>query len=267
MKRGYRMGGGAGMIDSHFHSLHMERKALDVRRILAASFERGFAGGLDVAVDCDDFEWRRALAADFPAIRLSAGLAPAATVKDGWREQLSCLEQQLAAGEVRALGEIGLDWYRGYGGPRPQLELFERQLEMAAARNLPVVVHNREADLELLAVLERIRPPRGGILHCFSGTYPLAKALMDLGFLISFAGNITYGSAQALREVAARIPPDRLLLETDAPYLTPQPERGKPNQPGYIAHTYALAAEIRGVSVERLIRRVRENFERCLGPV
>jgi TatD DNase family protein len=254
-----------GMIDSHFHSLHMERRGLDVRRILTDCFRQGFAGGLDAAVDCDGFDQRRALAADFPGLRLSAGLSPAVTAAHGWQQQLACLEHQLEAGEVQALGEIGLDWYRGYGGRRAQLELFEHQLELAAAHDLPVVIHNREAGTELLEVLKRIRPSRGGILHCFSATYALAGSLMDLGFLVSFAGNITYPGAQSLREVAARIPLDSLLLESDAPYLTPQPQRGKPNQPGYIVHTYTLAAELLGVSAERLIEAVRKNFERCLG--
>jgi len=255
----------AGMIDSHFHSLHMERKGLDVRALLGACFERGFAGGLDAAVDCAGFERRRELASVFPGIRLAAGISPSATAEPGWEEQLTELDKQLDAPEVRALGEIGLDWYRGYGGQEPQLELFERQLELAGARGLPVVIHNRQADQELVEVLERTHPPRGGILHCFSGDYELARRLMDLGFLISFAGNITYPGAQVLRGVAARIPANRLLLETDAPYLTPQPERGRTNQPAYIAYTYALVAELRGVSLEKVIHAVRENFERSLG--
>jgi TatD DNase family protein len=254
-----------GMIDSHFHSLHMERRGMDVRILLGACFERGFAGGLDAAVDCEGFDRRRELAAAFPGIRLAAGLSPSATAEPGWEKQLAELEKQLDAPEVRALGEIGLDWYRGYGGQQPQLELFERQLELANSRGLPVVIHNRQADGDLEAVLTRIRPARGGILHCFSGDYELARRLMDLGFFISFAGNITYPGAQVLREVAARIPADRLLLETDAPYLTPQPERGRLNQPACIAHTYALVSGLREVVLDDLIRTVRENFEGCLG--
>jgi TatD DNase family protein len=256
----------AGMIDSHFHSLHMERRGLDVTSILAACFAGGFAGGLDAAVDCDGFDRRRELAAAFPGLRLSAGLSPAATADPGWRERIACLDEQLGAEEVCALGEIGLDWYRGYGGPQNQLELFERQLALAEDRGLPVVIHNRQADRELLAVLTRIRPSRGGILHCFSGAWELARSLMDLGFLISFAGNISYPGAHSLRAVAARVPLDRLLLETDAPYLTPQPERGRANQPAYIAHTYALVAELRGLGADHLIAAVRANFENCLAP-
>jgi TatD DNase family protein len=196
------------------------------------------------------------------------------------RDQLDnpCSPEKLAAlaeeSCVVAVGEIGLDYYYSAETATEQQELFGRMLEVAASRRLPVIVHSRYADEDTLRMLGEFsmvwkqsfqdveNPPPPGVLHCFTGDAPFADALMDLGYMISFAGIVTFNNADPLRAVAREIPEDRLLIETDCPYLTPKPFRGKVNEPAYVVQVAEMLAQVRGTTREALAAATCANAER-----
>jgi len=254
-----------GMIDSHFHALSMREKGLDPDELLSRCFQGGFAAALDVAVDTNDFEERCTLLAPFKRVFLTAGISPFHAGSSGLTDRLHLLEKQISSPRVIAVGEIGLDRHWDYGTPEEQRDLFVVQMEIAIGTGLPIVVHNREADRELVSLIEGHRPPKGGIMHCYSSDYPTAVRFVDMGFLISFAGNVTYKRSEAIQETARRLPAESLLVETDSPYLAPVPERGRPCHPALVAHTYAFVADLRGMAVDELVAHVGSNFSRLFG--
>ena len=168
---------------------------------------------------------------------------------------------------VVALGEIGLDYHYDNSPREAQREVFARQLRLARAEGLPVIIHSRDADEETLEILraEYAGTERGGVMHCFGGGPGLAEGALGLGFYISFAGNVTFKKADALREVARTVPLERLLVETDCPYLAPVPHRGRRNEPAYVVETARFLADLRGVRPEELGRATSENFSRLFG--
>jgi TatD DNase family protein len=172
---------------------------------------------------------------------------------------------------VAAIGEIGLDFYYTPETAVPQAELMAGQLALARERGLPVIVHSREADEVTLELLEahaagwKGAVDRIGVLHCFTGSEAFAARLLELGFMISFSGIVTFRNADSLRAVARGIPEERLLLETDTPYLTPVPHRGKPNEPCYLPAVAAVLAKARGVPVERVAQMTTVNARRLFG--
>lgn len=260
----------AGMIDSHFHSLEIAGKGLEPRAILSWCFENGLNCALDVSVSTDDFAQRRELTGDFPGIAYAAGIYPshaqrfAASASDA-EAMLLTLDRQLSEPGVVAVGEIGLDALRDYAPIELQLALFRAQLELAAAKDLPVVIHNRGCDDLVIEALRTTSLARGGVMHCFSSDYAAARSFVDLGFAISFAGNVTFKNAAVLQETARRLPDEAILVETDAPYLSPVPLRGRVNHPGNVGHTYGFLARIRDQPLARLVEGVAENFERVFG--
>lgn len=163
--------------------------------------------------------------------------------------------------KVKALGEMGLDFYKEYSDRKRQEEVFRRQIAIARELGLPIVVHSRDAEEETIRILREEKAYEvGGVMHCFTGSYEFMKACVDLGFYISYSGIITYPNAQALREVVKKTPTYRLLIETDAPFLAPQPVRGKPNKPPYIRHTAEILAQlIPNSSFEDVERMTSEN--------
>ncbi|HUZ17312.1 MAG TPA: TatD family hydrolase [Spirochaetia bacterium] len=259
-----------GIIDSHFHSIELRRKGVDADALLSWCFSNGMDAALDISVDAADVDERLALADRFPRLSVAAGYYPseasrfAANPTEAQKMQ-DLLQHHLSSGRIAAVGEIGID--RHHDGPPlgEQLRLFAAQVELAAAYGLPVVIHNREADDEVLEVLRSAAPPRGGIMHCFSSSAAYASKCIDLGFLISFAGNVTFRNATVLQESARTIPLRSLLVETDAPYLAPQPVRGRINHPGYIGHTYEFLAGLRRESIDELVAGVADNYYRLLG--
>ena len=142
--------------------------------------------------------------------------------------------------------------------------LFEEQMKLASSIGAPVLIHDRDADADTTDVIGRFPLERGGIIHCFDGCFDLMHAALDNGYYISFAGNLTFKSNAALREALKDVPLDRLLFETDSPYLTPVPHRGKPNNPGFVLHTYECASQVLNIPLERLTELVLENFRRFL---
>jgi TatD DNase family protein len=160
-------------------------------------------------------------------------------------DDFSAIERLAGESRTRAIGETGLDYYRDHTDHGLQRASLLAHLELAAQRRLPIVIHNRQADEDVLTLLQQFRGRVIGIMHCFSGGLDLAKRVIDLGFYVSFAGNLTYPSAVHIREVAAWAPLDMILVETDTPYLSPVPLRGKPNQPANVVHTLWALAECR----------------------
>ena len=164
---------------------------------------------------------------------------------------------------LAALGECGLDYHYSPETREAQLKLFAQQLEEARTRDLPVVIHTREADDDTLALLREI--PSRGIIHCYTGTPEYAKRFLDLGFYISISGIVTFRPADNVRAAALVVPNDRILIETDSPFLAPVPMRGQPNEPAFIAHTCEFLARLRGVSADDFAELTFANAERVLG--
>jgi TatD DNase family protein len=264
------------LVDSHAH-LDSERFAEDREAMLLRAREAGVETVLAVGIGDGPSSMHRALDLsrqyasnlNMPQIVVSAGIHPhEAELAD--RAALDALDALAAEPEVVAVGEIGLDYFYDHS-PRPlQQRAFVQQMEIAAGHNLPILIHCRasaegtNAWDDALALLERHwrSTALGGVLHCFAGERRHAEKAMDLGFLISFAGNITFPKAQSIREVAAGIPDDRILIETDAPFLAPVPHRGKRNEPALVRNVAEKLAEVRGTGYETISSGTTENFHR-----
>jgi len=170
--------------------------------------------------------------------------------------------------KVIAWGEVGLDYYYDHSPRETQKQVFVRQMELAAAAKLPIVIHCRPSDNsenaweDCLQLIQKQWAAKGigGILHCFTGSWPHAKRALDMGFMISFAGNVTFPKAQQIRDAAAEVPLDRMLIETDCPYLAPIPYRGKRNEPAYVKETARKLGELRGLSMEEMGEQTTRNF-------
>ncbi len=251
-----------GMIDSHFHTAMMEKKGVDTEAAIFRAIEAGMRGGLDIGIAAGDTAARSWVHANFPQIRLAAGLYPSEAEHENLADRLSILRYDLETFPISAIGEIGIDLHWNYGTVERQQELMQRQIELANLHRLPVIIHNREADDAVLEVLRSTPPADGGIMHCFSSDAAAARAFLDAGLYISFAGNLTYKKSEKLRNAAREVPPDRLLAETDSPFLSPQKVRGKTNHPGHVGFVYYQLAELHNIEVEELIRIVAENFAR-----
>jgi TatD DNase family protein len=235
-----------------------------ITRASMEGVERILAVGIDIASSALSV----ALAARFPTVWAAVGIHPHEASHFG-TSQLAELRRLASAPRVVAIGEIGLDYYRDLAPRDAQQAAFAAQLDLAGELGLPVVVHNREADDDVLHLLRcRYRGNdrrRAGVLHCFSGDLKLAREAMQIGFFISFAGNITFRSAAALRAVAAAIPGDYLLIETDSPYLAPIPRRGRTNEPAYVRYVAEHLAVIRGMTVDALAAQTTANAAALFG--
>ena len=267
------------LIDSHAH-LDSPRYADDREAMLRRAWEAGVGAVLAIGIGEQAPSMDGALAvcrefngvAGVPKLYASAGVYPhnAHEINDAI---LARLDSLLAEPEVIACGEIGLDYYHEGAPHAAQREGLIRQLEIAAARKRPILIHCRPKDGttdawdELFLVLEEHWQPTGlgGIMHCFGGNYEQASRSLDLGFLISFAGNLTYPKAQPLRDVAAQLPLDGVLVETDAPWLAPAPHRGKRNEPAWVVQTASVLAGLHGVTEEEIAQATTKNFNRLFG--
>jgi TatD DNase family protein len=229
-------------------------------------FDAGFGGIIDIGVQAEDLPPRIAAFSRFERVRFAAGLWPDPENIARRRELVPQLERNIAGaapGLVAAVGECGLDHHQELPAGTEldkagERELLEMLLDLAERRGLPIIIHSRDAAEETAAVLAGF-PGVRGVIHCFSYGPAEARTFLDLGYHISFAGNLTYKNAHKLREALCFVPPDRLLLETDAPFLAPVPHRGKPSDPGMVAESYALAAELRGLSLYTLADGISGN--------
>ena len=268
------------LIDSHAH-LDSPRYDSDGEAILIRARQAGVGLVLSIGIGegpaemhqalglCREFNGRRQNGADFPRLFASAGIYPHNTTEAD-EVALAKLDALLAEPEVIACGEIGLDYYHEGAPHNVQRAGLIRQLEIAAARKRPILIHcrgtNESTDAwdDLLLVLEeRWRPTGlGGIMHCFGASWEQARRSMDLGFLVSFAGNLTYPKAEPLRDVAARMPLDGILVETDAPWLAPAPHRGQRNEPAMVVETAQVLAGLLSVTPDEIAAATTTNFFR-----
>jgi TatD DNase family protein len=248
------------VIDSHAHLDMIERPTTEV---VADAEQAGVHRVLTIGIDGSSCRAALQLAEDFPQVRVAIGRHPnaAAGFDDADRAELAALA---AHQDCAAIGETGLDYYRE-GAPKPdQARAFTAQLELARELDKPVVIHTRAAEDDTLDLLATHAVGLRVILHCFSMPDRLDECLAE-GWWISFAGNVTYPKATDLADAAARVPDDRLLVETDAPYLTPQPVRKERNQPAFVTHTARFVAERRGVVYDELERLVDANAATLFG--
>jgi TatD DNase family protein len=242
------------VIDTHAHLDALDDPAGAVARARAAGVDRIVAIGSGL----ESTRATLAIAAAEEKVAVAAGIHPH-QAEDG--EPLDELAT-LFDGRVVAIGEIGLDFFRDYAPHDDQRRIFSQQLQLADELGKPVIVHSRAAEEETAALLADFSGPV--VLHCFSSPNLLPVAL-ERGYYVSFAGNVTYPKAAELREAAARVPAERILAETDCPYLAPQPVRGKTNEPAYVVHTIASLAETRGEDQDELARRIDANAVEVFG--
>lgn len=255
------------LVDSH---CHLDRLAFDqiegglAGALLAAQAE-GVGHFLCVAINLESYPAMRALVEPFPQVSVSVGVHPT----DGHADQLPDLDHlaQLALdARVVAIGETGLDYYYGAEHKDYQQDLFRLHVQAARSAGKPLIVHTRDARTDTLAILrEEGADAVGGVMHCFTEDWDTARQALDLGFYISFSGIVTFRNAESLREVARQVPADRLLVETDSPYLAPVPKRGKTNQPAYVRYVAECLAQVRGIAFEELARSTTENYFRLFG--
>ena len=246
------------LIDSHAH-LEMP----DFKKDLEAVIQRAKESGVEYifTVGTEKKDWKRALeiAHLHPSVYAILGVHPhnAMEIDD---QTYSLLTGLCGNEKVKAYGEIGLDFFRNLLPPDVQLNRFREQIGLARKLGLPIVVHDREAHRETVEILKSEKAEEcGGIIHCFSGDYEMAKVCIDMGFYISIPGTITFKNAEGLREIVRKIPLESLLVETDAPFLTPEPFRGKRNEPGYVRYTAEKLAEIKKVTLEKVAEVTTEN--------
>ena len=256
------------LIDSH---CHLDSQEFDADR--DEVMERALAAGVEHMVVIGtgdgppDLEAGIRLADKYPACFATVGIHPndVAKAAPGDFQRIAGL---LAHPKVLAIGEIGLDYHYDFATPEAQKVAFIEQMSIAAAARKPIVIHTREAWEDTVALLEKHWAPHGigGIMHCFSGGPAEARRAIELGFYLSLGGILTFPKATQVHEAAKAAPADRILLETDAPYLAPAPKRGKRNEPALMVHTAQRLADLRGVSVESISRVTSNNFRRLLLP-
>lgn len=239
--------------------------SLGADEMIAGAREAGVAGIVAIAGATTPGEFSATLdiAERHDWIWAAAGIHPhgASEVDD---RVLAALGSALSRPRVVALGEIGLDYHYNFSSPERQRAAFATQIGMARERSLPLVIHTREAEADTLAILrDEGAETVGGVIHCFSASEPFAHDALALGFYISFSGIITFPKADELRDVAKMIPEDRLLAETDSPFLSPVPFRGRPNEPARVEHVVAKLAAIRGISKEAMAALTERNARRC----
>jgi TatD DNase family protein len=253
------------LFDTHAH-LHFPDYADDLDAVLERAHVAGVRGMVTIGTDRETNQAVAALARRLPDVWATVGIHPH-DAGDAVEADFAEMEK-LARSEAKVVGfgEMGLDFFRNLSPPEAQREVFRRQISMARELGKPLVIHCRDAHDETLAILaeERAREV-GGVMHCFSGDVPIARRCLDLGLFISLAGPVTYKNARALPEVARFVPEDRLVVETDCPYLPPTPHRGKRNEPAYVALTAAFVAGLRGVTSDALGAAVTANAATLFG--
>ncbi|AEB09239.1 TatD family hydrolase [Desulfobacca acetoxidans] len=250
--------------DSHTH-LDMPEFADDQEQIIEQARVAGVELMINVGISLDNSRQVLATVQERSGLYAAVGIHPhgASTVTE---EALAAIADLLERPKVVALGEIGLDFYRLRSPAALQETWFRRFLDLAAERQKPVIIHTREATEATLNILREYRGRlRGGVMHCFSGNYEEARLFLDLGLEISFSGVLTYPNAKILQEAARRLPLDRLLIETDAPYLSPQPRRGRRNEPGYVVFTAQALAELKSLPLETIAQQTWNNTCRLFG--
>jgi len=255
-------------IDSHVHFdmiCRQNNSAEDT--ILRSMADGGVSQAVQISVTNENFEWCRnfALRNRSRGIFFTIGIHPSSNLEEkrltAMASYIDGLDDRQDMEALFGIGECGLDYYHKERGREEQIKAFEYQVGLAKKINKPVIVHTRDAWDDTVEILKRTRPERG-IIHCFSGDSAAAAQALDMGFYISFAGNVTYKKAANLHESARFVPLDRLLIETDAPFLAPVPVRGKPNIPEHVKYSYSCIAGLKGKTVSAIEESVSYNFEK-----
>jgi TatD DNase family protein len=255
-----------GLIDSHAHI-----QGAEFAQDLGAVFQRAQDAGVEKIIvvggagDLSSNDAALQLAQSFPGLFATVGMHPhdAKGISD---EDLKTLKGLAGNPKVVAIGETGLDFYYDHSPRKIQIELFCRFIQMALETRLPLVVHNREAEREVAALLKKEGKGKvQGVIHCFTGDYKAAREFLDLGFYLSFAGIITFKNAAPLRDVVRELPLDRILVETDCPYLAPVPHRGKRNEPAFVRLVAETVAMIRDIPLEEVAQSTTQNVHNLFG--
>ena len=259
----------AEALDSHCHLDLIERP---VPEVLADARAAGITRVVTIGVDLPTSRWAADCAGEHADVYAAVAIHPnetaqaggSAAARDAVLAEIAALAEQP---RVRAIGETGLDYYRDWAPAEVQREWFRAHIDIAKQTGRTLVIHDREAHEDVLRILDTDGPPEHVIFHCFSGDAAMAKRCAEAGYLMSFAGNVTFSSAGQLREAAAAAPLELILVETDAPFLTPVPHRGKPNSPAMVAYTLRAIAEVKQVGVADLCAAVMAAGERAFGPL
>jgi TatD DNase family protein len=254
-------------LDSHCHLDLIDRPPAEV---IADARAAGIARLVTIGVDLASSRWAAACAAQHEGVYAAVAIHPnetaAAAASPAERDAVLAELAELAAlPQVRAVGETGLDYYRDYASPAVQREWFRAHIEIAKQAGVALVIHDREAHDDVFALLDEQGPPGTVVFHCFSGDADMAKRCAEAGYVMSFAGNLTFANAQPLRDAAAAAPVDLLLVETDAPFLTPVPHRGKPNSPALAAHTVRALAALKRLPADQMCAQLTATGERVFG--
>ncbi len=274
-------------LDSH---THLDMIDLPVPRVIAAARAAGIARIVTVGTDVESSRWSARCAAEHDAVYAAVAIhpndteaatgpsrlprdprAPHASVSPAAPpasadEILAEIEALARQPWVVAVGETGLDYYRDHSDPDTQRWWFREHIKIAKRTGKALMIHDREAHADVLRILEEEGPPDRIVFHCFSGDVPMVKQCAEAGYVMSFAGNVTFANAQPLRDAAAAAPAELILAETDAPFLTPVPNRGKPNEPALVADTLRCLAEVKGMDVGDLCDAVTATAARTFGP-
>jgi len=261
-------------LDSH---THLDMIELPVPEVLAAACAAGIVRVITVATDLESARWSAHCADQHDAVyaavaihpndtEAATGPSPSAAPALTAAEVLAEIEALARRPRVVAVGETGLDYYRDHAAPDVQRWWFREHIKIAKRTGKALMIHDREAHADVLRILAEEGPPPRVVFHCFSGDVAMAKQCAEAGYVMSFAGNVTFANAQPLRDAAAAAPPDLLLAETDAPFLTPVPNRGRPNAPAQVAYTLRCLAEVQGLDLAELCDTVTATAERTFGP-
>ncbi|WP_150051242.1 TatD family hydrolase [Methylomonas rhizoryzae] len=254
-------------IDSHCHldRIDLAPYRHDFSLFMQTAREQQIRHMLCIGIDLESYADMAALVSPYQDISLSVGVHP--NVTEGRDPSVDELLRLADNDKVIAIGETGLDYFRSSGDLAWQFRRFRNHIEAAKQLNKPLIIHTREAGQDALKVLAEQNADRvGGVIHCFTEDWDYAQKALDLNFYISFSGIVTFKNAQAIKEVAQKVPADRFLIETDSPYLAPVPYRGKPNYPLYVRHVAEHIAELRGTTIEEIAELSTQNFKRLFAP-
>ena len=248
------------LLDTHCH-LDMDSYGNDLSHVIMKASKHGVRRIITIGIDIESSRKAVRIASQFPMVHATIGIHPHDTgsMTNLDLDALSALAEEHNQ-VIVGYGEIGLDYVKNYAPRKTQLRAFSEQLDLAKQLHLPVIIHDREAHEDTITLLKEKGPfPHGGIMHCFSGNMKYAEQVLHLGFHISIPGIVTFKNAQDLKEVAANIPIDRLLLETDGPFLAPVPYRGKRNEPLFLLYTAEEVSRLRGITLDELATATTNN--------
>jgi TatD DNase family protein len=250
------------LVDSHCHLDYPDFQTEGVREIVARADSAGVGHFMTICTEISKFPQILAVAEQFSNMNCTVGTHPHHAAEpqeiDVKRDEIVKIAKHP---KVAGIGETGLDYYYKHSPPAEQQKVFATHIEAAVETGLPLVIHTRDADDDTVRIMRDAGQGKArGVMHCFSGGQKLADASLELGFYISFSGIITFKKAEELREVVKHVPLERILVETDSPYLAPVPHRGKRNEPAFVVHTARMVAELKGLAPEEVARRTTQNF-------